>query len=384
MEDFAENTAVLSREEFPALLSALRDDGRRLIGPTVRDRAIVYDEIHSADDLPEGWSDEQEAGRYRLRRRDDAALFAWTVGPQSWKQYLLPPALHLWTARMSDQGLAFESAAEPAQRLALIGVRPCELAAIAVQDRVLCAGEYVDTDYARRRRELFIVTVQCAVAGNTCFCTSMDTGPRAAAGFDLAVTELLDADRHAFFVEAGSAAGAALLARLPGRPAVAADRQAALAATRNAAEGMGRRLDTTGIRELLYRNAEAPHWDAVAERCLACASCTQVCPTCFCTSVTDATDLTGGTAQRVRHWDSCFNSGFSYIHGGIIRSGTRARYRQWLTHKLAAWQDQFGGSGCVGCGRCITWCPVGIDLTAEVAAIRANDAGNAVQGGTQS
>jgi ferredoxin len=94
------------------------------------------------------------------------------------------------------------------------------------------------------------------------------------------------------------------------------------------------------------------------------------CPTCFCTTVDDVTDLTGSQAVRSRRWDSCFSMDFSYIHGGSVRSSGASRYRQWLTHKLASWQDQFGASGCVGCGRCITWCPVGIDLTEEVEAIR--------------
>ncbi len=95
------------------------------------------------------------------------------------------------------------------------------------------------------------------------------------------------------------------------------------------------------------------------------------CPTCFCTTVEDATDLDGATAERRERWDSCFTSDFSYIHGGAVRPSTGARYRHWITHKLAGWVDQFGSMGCVGCGRCITWCPVGIDITAEVRALDA-------------
>ena len=84
--------------------------------------------------------------------------------------------------------------------------------------------------------------------------------------------------------------------------------------------------------------------------------------------------LYGARAERWRKWDSCFTLDFSYIHGGSVRTSAAARYRQWLSHKLATWIDQFGSSGCVGCGRCITWCPVGIDITEEVAAIRASEA----------
>jgi Fe-S oxidoreductase len=146
--------------------------------------------------------------------------------------------------------------------------------------------------------------------------------------------------------------------------------QTARHALAEAEKHMGRRLDTSDLPNLLYEHLEDSCWDKVAARCLSCANCTQVCPTCFCSDVVEVSDLLGQKSERIRRWDSCFNLDFSHVHGGNIRPGTRSRYRQWLTHKLASWIDQFGVSGCVGCGRCITWCPVGIDLTAEVEAIR--------------
>jgi sulfhydrogenase subunit beta (sulfur reductase) len=364
---------IVTRNDFNALLTALRDDGYSLAGPTVRDEAILYDAIKGVEDLPAGWTDEQEAGRYRLRRRDDNALFGYNVGPDSWRKFLQQPALTLWRAKKTDNGFKVEASDDATPRMAFVGVRPCELKAIAVQDRVLSGGDHIDTDYAGRRQHVFIITVQCTQAGNTCFCVSMQAGPRADKGFDLAVTEIIDADRHEFVIETGSDAGAEMLARVPHHPASEADWKEAQDATEHTAAQMGRQMDTDGIKELLYRNAEHPRWDEVAARCLACTNCTMVCPTCFCTTVEDTTDLAGDTAERVQRWDSCFNSRYSYIHGGNVRQSTRSRYRQWLTHKIASWHDQFGSSGCVGCGRCITWCPVGIDITEEVAAIRASD-----------
>jgi ferredoxin len=204
----------------------------------------------------------------------------------------------------------------------------------------------------------------------------MDTGPKATQGFDLALTELLSEDEHEFLVEVGSDRGADVIADLPQTPAreehvVTADR-----IVERTAASMGREMDTEGIKDLLYRNLEHPRWDDVAARCLACGNCTLACPTCFCSSVEDASDLAGEEAGRQRVWDSCFTLDHSHLHGGSVRVSTRSRYRQWMTHKLATWIDQFGTSGCVGCGRCITWCPVGIDITEEVAAIRAADRGD--------
>jgi ferredoxin len=144
---------------------------------------------------------------------------------------------------------------------------------------------------------------------------------------------------------------------------------AARAVTEEAARRMGRTLDTEGLKERLYRRYEDPYWDEVARRCLGCGNCTMVCPTCFCATVEDVSDLAGTATERRRVWDSCFSQEFSYVHGGSVRTSGGARYRQWITHKLATWHDQFGGSGCVGCGRCITWCPVGIDITEEARAL---------------
>ena len=370
-----DNRYLVSRHDFPALRTAVRDTGYTLVGPTIRDQAIIYDEINGTEDLPIGWTDEQEAGIYRIRRREDNALFGYNVGPHSWKKFLHLPSISLWTATKTESGFEVDGCEDKVPCYAFIGVRSCELHAIAIQDRVLMGDRYTDPHYAARRKDVFIIAVQCAQAGHTCFCVSMETGPRANHGFDLAVTELIDAERHEFLVEVGSVAGAEVLDKVPRRVATETEWVEAQQATDRAARQMGRHMDTTGIKELLYRNAEHARWDDVAERCLACTNCTMVCPTCFCTAVEDTTDLTGDTAERVRRWDSCFNSQFSYIHGGAVRQTTRSRYRQWLTHKLASWHDQFGSSGCVGCGRCITWCPVGIDITEEVAAIRAEDIG---------
>ena len=362
---------LIDRAGLQALIGVLRGAGYRVIAPTIRAGAIVPSEIATIEDLPGGWTDEQAGGHYRLKRRDDDALFGYAAGPQSWKRFFFPPRSLLWRARHFDHG--FEVVAEPEAavvRSAFLGVRACDLAAIRVQDRVFAGDGFADPDYRARRERAFLVALNCGTPGATCFCASMGTGPAVGAGFDLALTELIDADRHEFLLEVGTDRGEEILASVPARSAGPEDEADARRVVTDAAARMGRTLDTSGIKELLYRSYGHPRWDEVATRCLACGNCTMVCPTCFCHAVEDASDLAGQVAERWRSWDSCFSLDFARVGTGRVRNSTRSRYRQWLTHKLATWIDQFGTSGCVGCGRCITWCPVGIDITEEVRAIR--------------
>ena len=363
---------VVDRKSFDTLFDVLQARGYELIGPVVRDGAIVYDHIESASELPAGWTDRQAPGTYRLIKQNHAALFGYAVGPHSWKKFLFPPTHRLWRAKRSEQGFKIMVEEEKAPRYAFIGVRACELQAISVQDQVFLKGPFTEPIYQSRREDAFIVAVNCNEPAGNCFCVSMKTGPKVTGPFDLALTEVLQADEHYFIVQTGSEKGRAVLADIPHRPAGTPEMQISEKLAKQAAAKMGRTLDTTHIKELLYRNLEHPRWDDVARRCLSCTNCTLVCPTCFCMTVEDVTDLSGEHAERWRRWDSCFTMDFSYIHGGYIRPTVKARYRQWMTHKLASWIDQFGTSGCVGCGRCITWCPVGIDITAEAKAIGAD------------
>jgi ferredoxin len=362
---------LLEQPALNGLLEALVDRGYRLVGPTIADGAIVYEEIRSTADLPAGWTDEQEAGTYRLARRDDDALFGYAVGPQSWKRLLHPPSVTLFRARRNGEAeLDLVDDTDEPEPMAFIGVRSCDLHAIAKLDRVFLGGRFVNPEYEARRGRVFVVAVNCGVAASTCFCVSMGTGPRATFGYDIALTEVLEDGTCHYLAEAGTERGSELLAGLPGRDATEDEIEVGERVVERTAASMGRHLDTEGLPELLAASRDHPRWDEVAERCLTCGNCTMVCPTCFCTTVEDVTDLTGTEAERRQVWDSCFTMDFTHLHGGGVRTSPRGRYRHWLTHKLGTWHDQFGSSGCVGCGRCIAWCPVGIDITEEAAAIR--------------
>ncbi|MCX6989701.1 MAG: 4Fe-4S dicluster domain-containing protein [Chlamydiae bacterium] len=362
---------LCTTDQFQQLLHLIKNDGYKLLGPTVSNEVIIYDEIQSAQDLPIGWMDEQDPGHYRLKRRSDLAYFGYNLGPHSWKKYLFPPTEKLFSARKQSNGMVVFQETEPiTEKMAFIGVRACELHAIFIQDRVFKNKLAVYKQYQQRRENLFIMAVNCTRAVNTCFCVSMGTGPEVEEGYDLSLTEIINDKEHYFIVSAGSAIGRSLCDQLALKPAGQTECEIAQQLIEKNIEQMVRRVDNKNVHEMLSRSWDCKRWDKVAERCINCANCTMVCPTCFCTDTEDKVSLDGAQVDRWQSWDSCFNLSHSFVHGGSIRESAKSRYRQWLTHKFGTWWDQFGISGCVGCGRCIAWCPVGIDVTEELQELR--------------
>lgn len=366
----ATRNGFLQRADLGALPGTLTELGYHVVGPQCRDDAIVYETLHGVEDLPHGWHDRQAPGEYRLQPSEDARTFDWATGPQALKPLLFTPREVLWkVARDATGQLAFEAAQPRAEPTAVLGVRACDLGALALNDQHFLDGPYPDPHYAAQRRNLLLVAVDCARPADTCFCVSTGDGPSASAGFDLALTELDDG----FLVRSGSDAGATVADRLPLSAASDAQTEASSAQHGEAVAAQTRALPGRNLRDTLFANLDHPRWEDVGERCLACGNCTSVCPTCFCHAEADQPALGAGESEHVREWDSCFTQRHCEMHGYKVRPHTRQRYRQWLTHKLGSWHDQYGRSGCVGCGRCIAWCPVGIDITAEAAAVCAAD-----------
>lgn len=359
-------TVILPKPALQRVFENLRGSGFQLIGPTVRDGALILDTIRNISELPIGWMLDQSAGSSRLSRTHSTDYFGCPVGSHSWKRYLFPPHCDLLTAHRNGEGWSFEPVPDDAPPFAFIGVRPCDLQAISIQDDLFVNGNVGDPRYAHRRGRVFILAANCNVAAETCFCTSMKSGPRAHSGFDLALTELSDS----FVMEIGSEAGSNVLAEVDWQPAGAFDLGRVTQITQRTERQIQRQVTTSDLPQVLYDRIDHPYWDAIGTRCLACANCTLVCPTCFCSTVEDRSDLTGQRTTRTRLWDSCFILDFSHVNGGNSRPAIKSRFRQWMTHKLASWIDQFGRSGCVGCGRCIAWCPVGIDITEELSKLR--------------
>ncbi len=360
----------LPRDRFDDLLQAIRQRNYLLLAPVERDGSVMWGEIEGSRELAWGKADSQAPGSYRLEAGHPERCFEVTHGPQSLKSLTFSPRQKLVHVRCGDDGLTFDSEAAESKPTAVIGVRACDLAALKMQERIFIEGEYADPYFKARREKLLLVAVNCTRAQPTCFCASMGTGPAAESGFDLVLTEL----EEGFLVAAGSRTGEEIIASLNLDAAGEPEQEEARQAVEACAASQTRSINTEQLPQAMYAAHDHPHWDDIASRCLSCANCTMVCPTCFCHAVEEVPTLSRDESERIRVWDSCFTPEHGYIHGKNMRPATRERYRMWLTHKLAAWIDQFGSSGCVGCGRCITWCPVGIDLTAEVAALLEKDA----------
>ncbi len=365
------NSFILTIEQFHALLQSVQDKGYDLYGPTIKQEVIVLDKITSANELPIGWMDIQSPGKYRLEKRKDQAYFGYNLGPHSWKKYLFPPKQPIYTAHRQPNGLVMlQEAPLPEKRMAFLAVRACELRAMQVQDKVFIQGSEEDPYYKKRRENLLIIAVNCTRSVGTCFCVSMECGPRVSKGFDISLTEVIQLNQHYFVAQAGSQQGNAFLEGLSLEVASDKDTKLSEELVQNNADHMERSLNTENLHQLLENSYLSKRWNEVGSRCVQCANCTMVCPTCFCSTENEVINMQGDQSEKWRTWESCFNLSHSYVHGGSVRSSSASRYRQWLTHKFGTWWDQFGTSGCVGCGRCITWCPVGIDVTEELKALR--------------
>lgn len=361
---------IIEISELDHIIQILKDQGYKVVGPTIQNGAIVYSEISNSNDLSKGFTDNQKPGYYRLEKSNEYKFFDYVVGPQSWKKFLYPSVQKIFSATFDSKKIEIKNESPEPVKYAFLGVRSCEINAIKIQDKVFLGGEYQNNFYKNLRKNAFIIGVNCSKAADNCFCTSMNSGPEIKNGYDLLLTEIYENGKHYFIIEAGSEEGNAIISELNTSDANQNDIEAKNRVIESTISQIKKHLDTQNLKEVLLKNLESPVWDEVAKRCLACGNCTIVCPTCFCMTVEDYTDLKKTKSEKIQKWDSCFTLEYSYIHGGSVRVSVASRYRQWLTHKLASWYEQFGTSGCVGCGRCITWCPVGIDITVEATNIK--------------
>jgi len=356
------SSIVIKKSDIRVLIRNLRDS-YRLIGPVIEDGVIVLREM-VLDELPAGAIDSQSPGKYRLLNKRDEEIFSFSNGPDSFKRFLYPSIKNLYYFKKTRKGLEIKIPDEDDKNFAFFGIRACDIKAMEILKKVFSDIK----GHELTRRSPLIIGVNCSRPNENCFCHSLGSGPEIKNGADMVITEL----RDGLMIETG-------LDRIEFLEDIdyveATEKE--FIEKRTVIEGCKDRIKKSvhsgDLSGRIYRNLEDPRWKIVSERCLACGNCTQVCPTCFCTSTFDVIDIPslkrsseGLSGKRLRVWDSCFSTNFARVHGGNFRPSRRARYRHWLSHKFGYWIDQFGMIGCVGCGRCITWCPVGIDVTEEL------------------
>jgi ferredoxin len=352
---------VMLPADLDRLLQQLAAEGYRLVGPHATGDGVQLGEIDGVADLPLGWRASVEPASVRWRQEAGAGFFGYFSLLDGWKQFVFPSSERLWS--LGEDGP--EPVLHDGKPLAMIGMRACDIAGLQVLDRTFMGEDNVDAHYLARRKDAFLIAVECAEAASTCFCAGMQSGPDVKQGADIVLFEIFDAAGHRFLARADSRRGREMLAALALAAAShdderhAADTLAAVArdAAWEAAADVPQQAEPAHYSEA--------HWQKVADRCLSCTNCTMVCPTCFCFDSTPVGGVASGAAGAERRWSSCFDCQHSYIHGGVVRDSISSRYRQWLMHKLVTWNEQFGSSGCVGCGRCISACPAAIDIRRE-------------------
>ncbi len=351
---------LLSLEGIRELFDRLREK-YRVIAPKLKDGLIAFSEVDNFESLPFGYKNVEAPGFYTLER--SGGYFTYTHPYNSFKNFLHPPELALIKVKKEKGKLSFQVHIQE-ETLCLFDIRACDLSALRVLDLVfLHKNSHPDPYYAGLRKGLFVVAVNCTYATSTCFCSTMGTGPEVKEGYDLLITELSEG----FLVEVGSEKGGEILEKVENKSDAERRHFKEKAQRLGETEAMMRvHFEREGLPERLYGRMDSTYWEHIEKRCVACTSCTQACPTCFCFDILEKNQLDLKESQRVRVWDSCFSPSFATVHRFNLRQSVHSRYRQWLMHKFAYWVDQFDCFGCVGCGRCITWCPVGIDIRDEV------------------
>lgn len=360
---------ILSKKQLKQLFALLKQEAFSLIGPVVKDGVISYEEVPVLEELASSVQDKQSPAFYSLKKTNKPYFFSYANGFSSLKKFFFPAQRELFSLKR-DKNKRFNIfyPDKPNKKLAFFGIKPCDLAALVVQDKIFMEGDYQDIYYQNLRKNSFIVVANCTHPSENCFCTSFNTGPavKNKESLDISLTEILEADKHYFIAEAFSERAREYFRKLKVPLAKEKDKKMFNKTIEKSARKIKKRVNEEEIKKFFPLSYENYYWREIGKRCLGCGNCTLVCPSCFCSTVLEKSNIGATEAERVKVWDSCFNVEFSYIHPAAVRKNIYSRYRQWLMHKFFNWYKQFKTSGCVGCGRCISWCPVGIDVRDEV------------------
>jgi sulfhydrogenase subunit beta (sulfur reductase) len=241
----------------------------------------------------------------------------------------------------------------------LVGVRPCDARAFQLVRLNFITTQYVDPWWRRGYERLTLVGAACLAPCSTCFCTSVGGGPFDGTGLDVLTIEMGDR----LLLRSVTEKGEKLLAGAPGPKAGSEEQREAQRLQAEAEGAMTEKVPTDRLKDQpLLDLFNAPFWDEIQFACINCGTCTYLCPTCWCFDIQD--EVHGKEGVRLRNWDSCMYPLFTLHGSGHNPRGEKVqRVRQRFMHKLKYYVDKYGnGVACVGCGRCVLFCPVNIDI----------------------
>ncbi len=361
-------SAFLSRNNFQSLIDYLVEQDYSVIAPTIKQDAIHYQPIHHIDEMVCSYHEQSSAGSYQLVKDQSGKYFNWSNGVSCLKPWFFKPHETLWQLNLNKTPPQYQAIIPKEQKKAFIGVRACDLAALQLQDQHFLQDKYLHQQYHANRQQSIFIAVHCAAPSTNCFCTSTEDGPECSQGFDIVMTEL----ESGFILQGENTFSQKLIDHLPVETVSKQSWQEQDDILKRAKQKIQRAFNPEKVAKKLQQRLHDNIWQDIAEKCLACGNCTLVCPSCFCSKQGDEMPLAGNKVEHIQYWDSCFSEQHSYLGGIVIHQNIADRYKQWINHKLNWWFEQYGRSGCVGCGRCISWCPTGIDFFQQARALTEN------------
>lgn len=301
-----------------------------------------------------------EKGRVEYKKYSDGLVMSNALKTdRSAKDFFFPQTENLMEFKTDGRNIEVIDTRSEAEDFVIFGVRACDVKSLEVLDRVFLA-EPVDTYWANRREHGVIVAMACTRPTETCFCKTFGIDPANPLG-DISCYKTEDA----VYLEGVTEKGKALMARLEG-----VTEDCGLEAVEEQKKQISEVMEKLPLKNLKAESFgkdktdkffNAPEWKTLSESCLGCGTCTFVCPTCQCYDIKDFKGKDG--VKRFRCWDSCMYSDFTKMSAGQPRLTQLERFRQRFMHKLVYYPTNNDGIfGCVGCGRCLSKCPISMNI----------------------
>ncbi|MEW6070064.1 MAG: 4Fe-4S dicluster domain-containing protein [Candidatus Thermoplasmatota archaeon] len=277
------------------------------------------------------------------------------------KQIIFPQSEVLFKFQLTRKITELQVPVTEGKEKIILWLRPCDAKSFLILDKIF-DSEYKDNNYINKRKTTTLVGLSCNSPSSNCFCTSIKGSPFSKENLDVLFTEL----DKSYYVEVITKKGEELIEKAP-RLFSEVSKEASIKKVELQAEAerkIVRSVEVNKITEKLKAIYESAFWDSIGEKCIACGICAYLCPTCHCFDINDEVSITRAKGARIRTWDYCTHQLYTLQASGFNpRPTQKYRVRNRVYHKFKYFQDNFNSTGCVGCGRCVEYCPVNIDVS---------------------